>query len=797
MDEQRTPFVGRPLPLALALSLVYAAMLTSMPASAQAPAAGSASVTSTYAIEQGPLEQTLLSIGRQSGRTIAFDPARVRSVISQPVQGALTAEAAVRAALQGSGLDLVVKPDGTLSVSEPGASTSGPAEAALVASLKAITVVAQRDQAETSFKVDRTNTSTRSDTDLMDLPSSVTVVTSKVLESQQATSVQDAIAQVAGVIYTQSPQGTPAFSIRGFGQTSALSNGLSSSASTSANVAGVERIEVLKGPQAILSGQGSLGGAVNIVTKKPQADPIRELTLQYASHDDKVVAVDLSGAISEDKKLTYRLIASAEDQNKNYAGYDGRNAQYLMPELRWKDDSTDVIVGYVVDNSRGAPPAYTFAYRGYVQDRPEQLLGHESDGFGLKSKSLFYTWTQKLGSDVKFTSKMQRADNDLSLKMHSPLGLAGTDRIFFSPTHGEQSTVTIAGDHYLEFGAKSGPISHKVTAGISHDTTKYSQLEFSGSGQVVPVYGSQFPFTESNGTPASFFVQKGKQIGGYAMDLMSWGDASLLLGARRTQYTSDFHSVDFSNGKTTVTPTAGLWKTTPMVGIVYRVTPTVSAYASYTEGYLPQLGTPMCDGSASPSMQTKNKEAGLKFDLFDSKFSVTTSVFTLDQTNVLSYNSARRCNTVIGGQQTKGVELDMAGEVYRGLNLLFNATYSTLDDASGNTLVYAARPVQRASLWATYDFQSEQMRGWGVGLGVTGNDKSYLGSKTKTSTTDPVKLGGSARVDGNVSYRQKDWSLMLGVKNLFDRELYDFATTNTYVPIQPGRTFTLTYKVNF
>lgn len=779
--------------------MAYAGMFAGMSAHAQDQAASPVQATASYSIEQGPLAQTLNSIGNLSGRAIAFDAARARTLIAPPVKGVLTAEAAVRQALQGSGLAVAVKPDGTLLVSTPADTNAAPTEPepAPVASLKAITVVAQRDQAETSFKVDRTSTSTRSDTDLMDLPSSVTVVTSKVLESQQATSVQDAIGQVAGVIYTQSPQGTPAFSVRGFGQTSVLSNGLSNKSASSSNVFGVERIEVLKGPQAILSGAGSLGGAVNIVAKKPQADPIRELTLQYASHDDKVAAVDLSGAISEDKKLTYRLIASVEEQNKNYAGYDGRNARYLMPELRWKDDSTDVIVGYVVDNSRGAPPAYTFAYRKYVQDRPTQLLGHESDGFGMKSNSLFYTWTQKLGSGVKFTSKMQRADSDLSLKMHSPLGLAGTDSIFFSPTHQEQSTVTIAGDHYLDIGAKSGPISHKITTGISHESIKYTQMEFSGSGQVVPVYGSQFPFSESNGTPASVSHQNGKQVGVYALDLMSWGDASLLLGARRTRYTADFSYVLFPSGTPVVTPADGLWKTTPMIGVVYRVTPTVSAYASYVEGYLPQVGNVMCDGSKSPSMETQNKEAGMKFDLFDSKFSVTTSVFTLDQTNVLSYNSASRCNTPIAAQQTKGVELDMAGEVYQGLNLLFNATYSTLDDASGKTLVYAARPTQRASLWATYDFQSESLRGWGVGLGVTGNNKSYLGYKYKTSTTDPVKLPGSARVDGNVSYRQKDWSLMLGVKNLFDRDLYDFATTTTYVPEQPPRTVTLTYKVNF
>lgn len=798
MDAQRTPFVGRPLPLVLALSMAYAAgMLMCMPANAQAPAAGSASATFNYAIEQGPLEQTLLSIGRQSGRTIAFDSARVRSFNAPPVKGALTAEAAVRAALQGSGLDLVVKPDGTLTVSGSGAATSGPTEAAPIASLAAITVVAQRDQAETSFKVDRTSTSTRSDTDLMDVPSSVTVVTSKVLESQQATSIRDAIGQVAGVIYTQSPQGAPAFSIRGFGQTSALSNGLSSSAATSANVAGVERIEVLKGPQAILSGKGSLGGAVNIVTKKPQAEPIHELTLQYGSHDNKVVSADLSGAVSEDKKLTYRLITSAQEQSESYSGYNGNDARYLMPQLRWKDDTTDVIVGYVVDNSRTTLPDYTFAYRGYIQDKPAQLLGHGSDGFGMKTQSMFYTWTQKIAPGVSFTSKMQRTDNDFSLKVHSPQYRMGADTIYFSPLHQEQNTVTTAGDHYFELSAKSGPVSHKITTGINHDATAFSTLQFDSPGQAVPVYGPQYPFAAVAGTPYYFTKISGKQVGGYVLDLMRWGDVSVLLGARRTHYTSESYLKGISINANSVTPKKGSWQTNPVAGVVYSVTPTISAYATYAKGFDPRLGTVICGTSDSVPVETTNREAGMKFDFFDSKFSVTTAIFKLRQSNALSYNSAQRCNLLIPAQETKGLELDMAGEVYKGLNLLFNATYSTVDDLSDKTLIYAARPTRRASLWATYDFQSESLRGWGMGLGVTGNSKSYLGYKYNTSTTDPVKMSGSARVDANVSYRQKDWSLLLGVKNLFDRELYDFSTGNTYVPIQPPRTFTLTYKVNF
>jgi iron complex outermembrane recepter protein len=796
LNVQNRPFIGKPLPLVLALSLVYASPFVGVSANAQVQT--SASATANYEIEAGPLDQALRRIESESGRALAFDPARVRSRVSAPVKGALTAEAAVRAALVGTGLTVGVKPDGTLLVSDAVVPAPAEQEQALpVTALEAITVVAQRDQAETSFKVDRTSTSTRSDTDLMDVPSSVTVITSKVLESQQATSVKDAISQVAGVIYTQSPQGAPSFSIRGFGQTSVLSNGLQSNAASGANVFGVERIEVLKGPQAILSGSGSLGGAVNIVIKKPQAEPIRELTTQYASHDDMLAAIDLSGAVSQDKRLTYRFIASREEQSKNAAGFDGNKAEYYMPELRWKDSTTDVIVGYSADNSHSGPPAYTFAYLDYVQPMPKQRLGHESDGFDNQTQNYFYTWTQKIRPGIQFTSKMQHTDNKFALRMKSPLGMAGTDTVFFAQSHQETQTQTTAGDHYFESNFNTGPVTHKITTGISHDKTSTSMLELYEDGMPVAVYGDPYDFTASKGTPYSLNVNDGQQVGGYALDLMKWGDVSILLGARRSKYQAESSVRSLSSGQLSTTPSESIWETSPMVGVVYSVTPTVSVYANYVDGFNPQLGKTMCGGVPNEPMRTKNKEAGAKFDFFGSKFSVTTAMFELDQSNVMSYNSAQQCYNLISAQTTKGIELDMAGQVYEGLNLLFNATYTKLKDASGETLVFAAHPTQRASLWATYEFQSEALRGWGMGLGIAANNKSYLGAKYATSTTDPVKLPGSARIDASVSYRRKDWSLLLGVKNVFDRELYDFATTTTYVPVQPSRTTTLTYKVNF
>lgn len=389
---------------------------------------------------------------------------------------------------------------------------------------------------------------------------------------------------------------------------------------------------------------------------------------------------------------------------------------------------------------------------------------------------------------------MQHTELQLALRMKSPLGLAGTDTIYYSNTHSENKTTSTVGDHYVESKLSTGPITHKLTTGFSHDDTEYEQNEYDSPSALVQPY-SPYTFSRSEGTHYSLFAMNSKQMGAYAVDMLTWGDVNLLLGLRRSRYETESSVSYLTSGSRRDTPKQAVWETTPGIGIVYNLTPSISTYANYAEGFSPQLGYRMCEGSKAEPMRTKNREAGMKFDLLDSKFSITTAAFSLEQSNTMVYSAAGACYTQQAAQKTKGLELDMAGELYKGLNVLFNTTYSTVEDLSGSKLEFAARPKYKASLWSTYEFQSAALRGWGVGMGITANDKSWLGDKYATSTSDPVKLSGSARTDASISYRQKDWSVILGVKNLFDRELYDFATTTSYVPLQQGRTATLTYKV--
>jgi iron complex outermembrane recepter protein len=764
-----------------------ALMAVSSGAMAQtAPAQASPVATpQRYALEAGPLSQTLAKIATLSGRPVAFDEALVSGLKAGPVTGSLSARQAVEQALAGTGLQVSESATGSLQV---GASDLG-----------VVVILAKRDQAETSFKADRSDTATRSGTDLLDVPTSMTIITSKVLETQQSTSIDEALRNVSGLVTRENAQGLSTFAVRGFVQTSALVNGVSSPYASMVDVNGVERIEVLKGPQAILSGGDSLGGAVNIVTKKPQAETVRELLLQYGSYGDKTVGLDVGGALGYEQRLSYRVIGSWADASHNDAGFDGREKRALMPQLRWKDAQTDFIVGASIDKQHTPQNRYTFAMDG-IQSEPTMLLGNKDDGFDLDSKRLFYSLERNLAPSVTLVSRMQRSLDTIDVHVYGVQFPTSNTSFGFVPTNDVTDYNTTSGDHYLRLSFDTGPLSHKLSTGLNHTQQTVWRDSYAGDLQMVDAYASspyEFPALNHDSRTQTYSASS-KQRGLFAQDLIEFGDFNLLLSARNTKYENGPSRTSYlSYGTVSNTAGSSMSKTTPGVGLVYKLQPNVSLYASYIEGFVPQFSTSKnCNGGAFDPIETKNKEIGAKFDLLDHRLAVTVSAFELNQSNRLEYEQVygdvTQCYRQRDAAQIRGLELDVQGQIARGWNVVMNYTYNHEKDVEKESAVEAAKPKNAFSLWTTYEFQHAALKGLGMGLGVKGHSQSR-----SDYTSTAVMIPGSATVDASVFYTVGRWSATLGIKNLFDRTLYGYATSPLYVPIESGRTAMFTLRTRF
>lgn len=744
-----------------------------------------------YDIKPGALADTLDAIAKISGRPIVFDRAALSGGHAREVRGNYSAGAAISQAIAGTSYTLNEDHVGSL----------------VVMPAAKVEVAAKRDQAETEFKADRSDTATRSGTSLHLVPGSVTLITSKVLESQQATDLTDALRNVSGMSFARTPQANTTFGVRGF-SASSDSNGITDNSATTRSVFAVERVEVLKGPQAILSGGNSLGGAVNIVVKKPQADTIRDLTLQYGSYDDKTIALDLSGAVSADKRFTYRTVASAEDARRNEIGMHGKNNKSFMQALRWKDKTTDFIASAEYTNDFTPLFPYTFARRdGVILPVPDRLLANPADGVDMKVRRFSYQLEQTLSDNAVLISRLQDTHQNLDLHIPSDSGLLYVKGaapslprpdVQFYASRMLSNEHTLSGDHYVRFNFATLDVRNKLSVGFNHLNDDVASAQYSGTTVTVPVFSStpyMFADLRDRATGlATTFNTGQRQRAVYAQDLMSYDKWNLLLNWRRTHYTTpNVTNVFYTSSGNFLSPdeATNTYHNTPGAGLVYQWSDETSLYVSYAQGFRP-LNDIRCGGGQVPPNETTNREVGAKFDLFDSRFTLTTSAFSLQESNSLLYDQVNQCYNVRAAQRTQGAEIDAQGRLLPGLETIFNYTYSQVKDVEKPATLFAGKPKHKMNLWAVYKFQTAALKGLGVGVGVTATSSS-LGTTFAPVFTVP----GGAQADASLFYTTGPWNATLGVKNMFDRVLYGTSVTNSFIPVLPGRTYALTVKRSF
>ncbi|BFO55607.1 TonB-dependent siderophore receptor [Acidovorax sacchari] len=771
--------------LALALPAAVHAQQQGQPA-----AAAQAAAQRDFSIPAGPLSATLQAISRISGKRVQFEEADVKGLQAPAISGQTSEQGAVQAAISGSGLTMNTGPDGSIRV--------------FVQQLAAVAVTAKRDEAETGFRASSSSTATRGGADLLDVPQSVTVLTAKVLETQQSATVEDALRNVAGVVTIPATQGGSGFNIRGFGAgTGMLSNGLSDPNSYKTNVAGVERIEILKGPQALLAGANALGGTLNIVTKKPTTEPIRDVSVSYGSHAERTGTIDLAGAIGDSKELSYRVIGSATRASGSAAGYDGRSQDYGLGELRWKNADTDVIVGASASRSHTPLDPYTIAIRGFIEPAPSTLPGNRSNGVDLDTRSVFYTLQHTFSDALQFTSRMQRTSSEQDLSLWTPQFPLSVPNLLlsYSGTINHMKQDTTGGDHYLTYKFKTGPLDQSLVAGVNHTNYSLDQTQYTGPRAAVP-FGqpTQYPFPaleRSDASRAYNIHSPQTQRGIYIQDTVKWEQWTLVAGLRHS-------SMDLGPGTTiayttpptpaTTSPKRSFSKNTVNAGLIYNLDWNTSIYGSYAEGFSPLFSDLSICGTNSPATPptlSKSKELGIKSNVED-RFSWSAAVFQLDQTNLLRSNRPLNCNDLIDGQRTQGVELEASGQPMRGLNLIANYSYNKRKSLSDPLARPGVGPNSQASVWSTYDFQSDGLRGVSLAFGI-----SAWGSSRMGFTDAATRLPGGARIDAGIAYTQPQWSLRLGVKNLADRTLYAASSSPLYVPMYDKRTYTLTYQHKF
>ncbi|MEC5321548.1 TonB-dependent receptor, partial [Brenneria populi subsp. brevivirga] len=652
--------------------------------------------------------------------------------------------------------------------------------------LPAITVNAEGEE---GFLASGTAT-TRSGAPLYLTPQSVSVVNQEVMRKQSSQTVTDALRNVSGVTVMPSSLGSSSVNIRGY-QSSVLVEGFNASSSSTPldfPTIALESVEVLKGPGAILVGSSSPGGVVNIVRKKPQSESRHEINIGYGSYNERQLGFDSTGALNDDGRLSYRVITSGTQSDRNAAHYDGKKNFYFAPSLRWNDDTTDFTLSFS-RNVRTAPfNPYSVMYRGkpWTGALPEPL-GRKDDKLTMRQNIFSYSLEQVLSDNLTFISKATYDDSRFfQYGWYNGLELDDDMTVWLNTFSQGGESRALDTENYLKARYDWGDLISTSIAGISasrSNSVTYQPLSY-GDWYNVSIR-EPLPDLPSAQAPYQKLYGESRPFGAFLQQNVDYGDWHLTGGLR---YSGSWHGV-FDHSEASDSEREEVWS--PSVGLLYEITPWVAIYGNYINGYQPPSYRDN-NGNLLPSQTSKQNEVGLKFDLLDSQLSITTAAYRI-RFNNYQYFSYSEGDYVAGpGYTSEGFEIDIQGRVSPGLDIIGHYNYGKAD-FSVDSDTHAALPRHQASLWANYQFQSPRLNGLSAGLGLTYSSVAYL-DRQRTYT-----IPAQVQTDASLAYAYGQYSLNLTVKNLFNEDLYVSSLSGApqFVPLQQPRSFLLTASYQF
>ena len=700
--------------------------------------------------------------------------------------------------------------------------------------------------------------------ELKDLASSLQILNATAISDRNAVTLVDVFGYVVGA--NQSQGNINGFTFRGFPNTGSYTQNIQfdglmgptlKKAATSA--VNVDSMEFLKGPNGVLYGQMNPGGLLNIVTKNPKEKAETNLKFtagfyagQFTNLGDKVTntfSFDNTGPVLGSKHLFYRLVVDAGSTPNSRPGNWGRNYS-VYPSLTYKwsaDTSFTVKMESSQDRRRqddGQMPIFTsvpitvvlggvstvtaaYGENATFTTAPHNTVYNDhKDGsldYGQAISTFFRT---TLGSDWQFrlqSRSVWHVDDVQELTFNNANVWSPTAR-YATPTSlvRRQFNHVKNGHRYNYIDANAfrslttGPIKHTVIFGIGGGWEFFGNKRLAfGPNQTLaqaitlinPIL-DQVPYV-AEGTGATDQATDQTALGEYFSDQMVWGKIHVSAGIRHDHQTVEV--VD--KVKATVGDTS-LDAYTKQAGVVYDVTPTVSAYASYSQSIKPQtnIAYDINGNTGFPPETGLQHEGGVKFETTDKKLNLTLAAYEITRTNVVvptgqnftvatgSAAVGAAISRLDGEQKSTGFEAEVRWQPAPNWQLQAGGAISKAritaseknPDSVGKDLINAPR--KTANFWTRYNFPTGKLKGLGVGAGVV-----YVGDAWAGDPTSAVyfKMPHWTRVDGSLYYKWKRYDFALNVQNLFDVRYVSSAFSAQVLNIGEQRKATFSVGMHF
>jgi catecholate siderophore receptor len=645
-------------------------------------------------------------------------------------------------------------------------------------------------------------TATKTDTPLLDIPQSISVVTREQLEDQSHHSLADVLRYVPGTTVGQGEGNRDQITLRGQNTTADFFlDGVRDDVQYYRGLYNIERVEILKGPYALIFGRGGGGGIINRVQKSPRTEVFYAGQASINSFGAYDLSADLNAPLND--AIAVRLNAVYEEQKGHRDFVDGRRYAW-NPYIAFKlgeDWKLGLSYEYVDDDrvtDRGVPSIAT------TTGQPNKpISGFRDQFFGVPGVNR--TWLEaqiaklrldgQIADNLSFSGTALYGDYDKTYENVFANGAAtaqnGTVALsaYSDPTTRENFIV----QSNLVWDISTGPLAHKLLFGIEYGDQQSANSRVNGtlSSSTFNLANPVFPTVTFN-VPSRNVVSDVEFFSAYVQDQISFGEyIDVVAGLRYDRF--DIKGIDLF--PVVDRPFARKDdKISPRVGLIIKPRENISLYSSYSQSFLPRSGDQFLTLSATQQNLAPEKftnyEIGAKWDIRP-HLNVTLALFQLDRSNATTPDPANPLVTVnVGETRTKGMEFSVAGQVTSKWQV--HGGYSYQDAAlAGNDFVRLGQVPKQASLWNRYDFNDRLA----AGVGIIHQSSQFAAIRTSATTT---RLPAFTRVDAALYYDVSDnVQVQLNVENLFDTAYFSDAHNNnnisTGAPIN-GR-FTIRAKI--
>lgn len=663
-----------------------------------------------------------------------------------------------------------------------------------------------KDSVTKTYLKKRTNTATKTDTRIRDIPQSISIITEEQIKDQSILGLTDAIKYSPGVMAGQGEGNRDSVWFRGNQSTSDLFiDGVRDDVQYYRDLYNIDRVEVLMGPNGMIFGRGGVGGVINRVVKEANWEGKNEFKVQGGSYEHKRSSIDLNNQINE--TLAVRVNAMIEDSGSFRQDVESER-KAINPTFTFKpSDKTKIIMGMEYFNDKR------------TSDRgiPSVANGLQSYAYATNRSTFFGNASQSPNEAIVkngYAIIEHAFDNGFSLKNHTRFsdydkyyqnvyanGQVDAGNVKISGYYDNTQRQNFFNQTDLTYNFKTGLVLHKLLTGLEIGLQENENYRINATSDDFVSASNPFTSLIFN---SSRYRNTSTDISNqaiYVQDQISFNEQyQIIAGLRYDQFKTKFNDIKNSSNSANVNDQF----LSPRVGLVYKPIEPVSIYTNYSLSYLPRTGEQLTsltfsNKSFDPEKFT-NIEFGLKYDLLQS-FSISSAIYRLERSKMAITDPSNSSNTIIvDGQVTKGFELGVAGKLFDAYSMYGGYTYQdaeiTKTQGTGSSQITSGTslghvPKHTFSLWNKYEFNET----WSAALGIISRSDMY--AATPTSST-AVNLPGYARLDAAVFANiNKQTKLQLNIENILDKTYYQSAHNNNNImygyPLTARATLTYTF----